>query len=101
MNIVLSGPSPSPSPSADKTDALLAAVMETVEKEDTPQSYAYAFLAAAVIPNVDLSPVFETIEDIVAQADETPSTLYVREGRGTHLCWEDNECCIVLYFSVV
>lgn len=62
--------------------AVLAALMEAVEREDTPQSYAYAFLAAAAIPEVDLSALFENIEDIVAQADETSSTLYVRPGGG-------------------
>lgn len=59
------------------------ALVEAVESEDTPQSYAYAFLAASGIPDADLSVLFDHIEDIVAQADETPSTLYVstiREG---------------------
>lgn len=64
--------------SAVDNQAVLAALMEAVEKEDTPQSYAYAFLAASAIPEVDLSALFESIEDIVAQADETSSTLYVR-----------------------
>lgn len=58
-------------------DTVPAALLEAVEKEDTPQSYAYAFLAASVIPDVDLSDLFGSIEDIVAQADEAPSTLYV------------------------
>ena len=80
MGVFISFPALSPLPSAADNEALLAAVVETVEKEDTPQSYAYAFLAASVIPNVDLSHVFESVEDIVAQADETPSTLYVRGG---------------------
>lgn len=57
---------------------MLAALVEAVEKEDTPQSYAYAFLAASAIPEVDPAALFESIEDIVAQADETSSTLYVR-----------------------
>ena len=56
---------------------MAAALLQAVENEDTPQSYAYAFLAASVIPGIDLSALFENIEDIVAQADETPSTLYV------------------------
>ncbi len=64
--------------SAVDKEALVAALMQAVEKEDTPQSYAYAFLAASVIPDVDLSALFDSIEDIIAQADETPSTLYVR-----------------------
>ena len=67
----------SPLPTVDK-EALLASLMEAVEKEDTPQSYAYAFMAASVLPDVDLSPLFESIEEMVAQADETSSTLYVR-----------------------
>lgn len=58
-------------------DTVPAALMEAVEKEDTPQSYAYTFLAASLIPDTDFSALFENIEDIVAQADETPTTLYV------------------------
>lgn len=52
-------------------------LVAAVEDDDTPLSYAHAFLAAAHIPNADLSVLFDQIEDIVAQADETPSTLYV------------------------
>ena len=53
------------------------ALVEAVENEDTPQSYAYAFLTASQIEGADLSALFDNIEDIVAQADETPETLYV------------------------
>ncbi len=55
-----------------------SSLVEAVENEDTPTSYAYAFLTASQIPDADLSALFDNIEDIVAQADETPSTLYVR-----------------------
>ena len=58
-------------------DTLPAALIEAVESEDTPQSYAYAFMTAPLIPGMDLSVLFDHIEDIVAQADETSSTLYV------------------------
>ena len=53
--------------------------MAAVENDDTPLSYGRAFHAAALIPNADLSELFDQIEDIVAQADETPTTLYVCE----------------------
>ena len=59
------------------TETIPTDLVDAVENDDTPLSYAHAFLAAACIPNVDLSVLFEQIEDIVAQADETPSTLYV------------------------
>ncbi len=49
-----------------------------LENEDTPLGYAQAFLAASVIPNADLSDLASQIEDVVAQADESPTTLYVR-----------------------
>lgn len=52
-------------------------LMAAVENDDTPLSYGRAFHAAALIPNADLSDLFDQIEDIVAQADETPTTLYV------------------------
>ena len=52
-------------------------LVAAVDDEDTPLSYAHAFLAASRIPDADLSVMFDQIEDIVAQADETPSTLYV------------------------
>lgn len=58
-------------------DTVPTSLMSAVESEDTPLSYAHAFLAAARIPDADLSVLFDQIEDIVAQADETPSTLYV------------------------
>lgn len=56
---------------------MVVALIDAVEKEDTPQSYAHAFLAASVVADADWSILFDHIEDIVAQADETPSTLYV------------------------
>jgi ribosomal protein S12 methylthiotransferase accessory factor YcaO len=89
-------------------EAVLAALMEAVENEDTPQSYAYAFLAASRIPDVDVSPLFDSIEDIVAQADETASTLYVKNmgGGGGAYCFSssDSGWCHVLkwpHFQVV
>ena len=51
--------------------------MAAVENNDTPLSYGRAFHTAALIPNADLTDLFDQIEDIVAQADETPTTLYV------------------------
>lgn len=52
-------------------------LMTAVENDDSPLSYGRAFHAAALIPNADLTDLFDQIEDIVAQADETPTTLYV------------------------
>ena len=52
-------------------------LMTAVENDDSPLSYARAFHAAALIPDADLTDLFDQIEDIVAQADETPTTLYV------------------------
>ena len=52
-------------------------LMAAVENDDTPLSYGRAFHAAALIPDSDLTDLFDQIEDIVAQADETPTTLYV------------------------
>ena len=52
-------------------------LVTAVENDDSPYSYARAFLAASLIPDADLSVLFDQIEDIVAQADETPTTLYV------------------------
>ena len=53
------------------------ALMAALENDDSPLSYGRAFHAAALIPNADLTDLFDQIEDIVAQADETPTTLYV------------------------
>ncbi len=52
-------------------------LMRAVENDDSPVSYARAFHAAVLIPDADLTDLFDQIEDIVAQADETPTTLYV------------------------
>ena len=52
-------------------------LMTAVENDDSPLSYARAFHAAALIPDADLTDLFDQIEDIIAQADETPTTLYV------------------------
>ncbi len=62
-----------------------AALVDALEKEDTPQSYGHAFLAASVIPDADLTVLFDHIEEIVAQADETETTLYVSGGNGPAL----------------
>ena len=56
------------------------ALMAALENDDSPLSYGRAFHAASLIPNVDLTDLFDQIEDVVAQADETPTTLYVRNG---------------------
>jgi len=58
-------------------DTVPASLAAAVEKDDSTLSYAYGLLAASYIPETDLSLFFEQIEDIVAQADETPTTLYV------------------------
>ena len=55
--------------------------MSAVENDDSPLSYARAFHAAALIPDADLSDLFDQIEDIVAQADETSTTLYVGQSK--------------------
>ena len=60
-------------------DTVPVSLVAAVEKDDSPLSYAYAFLAASRIPEADMSVFFEQIEDIVAQADETPTTLYVSD----------------------
>lgn len=52
-------------------------MIKALENEDTPLGYAQAFLAASVIPDADLSELSNQIEDLVAQADESPTTLYV------------------------
>ena len=52
-------------------------LMAAVENDDSPVNYGRAFHTAALIPDADLSDLFDQIEDIVAQADETPTTLYV------------------------
>jgi len=43
-------------------------------------SFGQAFKAGSLIPDVDLSELFDQIEDVVAQADETPTTLYFEGG---------------------
>lgn len=53
-------------------------LMAAVENDDSPLSYARAFHTAALIPDADLTDLFDQIEDIIAQADETSTTLYVR-----------------------
>ena len=83
--------------------------MAAVEKDESPLSYAYGLLAASYIPETDLSLFFEQIEDIVAQADETPSTLYVSLGSCTvyrqgkwNLLYMPRTCLgLVKYMSVI
>ncbi len=58
-------------------DTIPASLVSAVENDDSPLSFAYSFLAASRIPDADLSVFFDQIEDVVAQADETSTTLYV------------------------
>ncbi|XP_064383244.1 dolichyl-diphosphooligosaccharide--protein glycosyltransferase subunit 2-like [Halichondria panicea] len=57
-----------------------AALLTALENEDTPFGYAQAFLAASVISDADLTELSNQIEDVVAQADESPNTLYYEGG---------------------
>ena len=59
---------------------VLPALLTAVENEESVLSSGQAFLTASLIPDVDLSELFDQIEDIVAQADETPTTLYFEGG---------------------
>ncbi|XP_060077704.1 dolichyl-diphosphooligosaccharide--protein glycosyltransferase subunit 2-like isoform X2 [Ylistrum balloti] len=54
------------------------ALTEAVKKDDTPLSYGYAFLVAAELPNEN--KMFDSIEDIIAQADEVDDKYLQFEG---------------------
>ncbi|XP_033726633.1 dolichyl-diphosphooligosaccharide--protein glycosyltransferase subunit 2-like [Pecten maximus] len=54
------------------------ALAEAVKKDDTPLSYGYAFLVAAELPAEN--KMFDSIEDIVAQADEVDDKYLQFEG---------------------
>lgn len=59
---------------------VIPALVTAVENEESLLSYGQAFKAASVIPEADLSDLFDLIEDTVPQADETPSILYFEGG---------------------
>ncbi|KAL5014366.1 hypothetical protein ScPMuIL_008636 [Solemya velum] len=59
--------------------AVNIAVMETLKTDDTPLSYGYAFLLASKLSG-DISKIFDSIEDIVAQADEVDEKYLQFEG---------------------
>lgn len=58
------------------SETILSSIMTIIDNEETIYNSALAFLTAAQLDNIDLSGVFELIEDVVAQADETPSSLF-------------------------
>jgi oligosaccharyltransferase complex subunit delta (ribophorin II) len=58
------------------SESVLASVLTALDDDETIQNTALAFLTASQLPDVDLTAIYDLVEDVVAQADETPTTLY-------------------------
>ncbi|KAJ8321956.1 hypothetical protein KUTeg_000427 [Tegillarca granosa] len=55
------------------------ALTEALKKDDSPTSYGYAFLIASELTG-DVSKIFDSIEDVIAQADEVDEKYLQFEG---------------------
>ncbi|GAB1602914.1 dolichyl-diphosphooligosaccharide--protein glycosyltransferase subunit 2-like [Argonauta hians] len=56
-----------------------AALIESLKKDDSPASHGYAFILATEL-NADVSKFYDSIEDIIAQADEVDEKYLQFEG---------------------
>ncbi|XP_029636206.1 dolichyl-diphosphooligosaccharide--protein glycosyltransferase subunit 2 [Octopus sinensis] len=59
--------------------AVLAALTESLKKDDSPASHGYAFIMATEL-SADVSKFYDSIEDIIAQADEVDEKYLQFEG---------------------